>query len=671
LPADLLTKGLPLTPQRNTRRGKDDHHVSQNGIHRHSQKGTRRPSPKDGPPPSLPDIIEAWIDTHPDRKAAGLYLTPRPIARDLLRAATDDRFHPTSVLDPAVGAGVFLEGALLRFGPEVILYGIDRDPTAVAITRLVLWITAARMGKPFRDADPLIERIRHFDALQDTDPRHRLLGNRGIDLVCGNPPFGNGIERRTARSPEEQTRLKKLFPEAAHGPYDRSALFLELGARCLTPRGRLAFLLPRALLAARYATRLREWLADEAPLSVLILHSGDRPVPDAEIAMVGWIARRRTRRKYIRVLDRATEKANLIPRSMLMSSSWGGLLHPLAEVMEESAKDHSTFDQFFTVRAGASVSEAYRIVDQIQDSGKGWRFLTSGTITRYGNRWGQAPTRHLAHDFLRPALPKTSDALTEQRRKLYASPKILVAGLSRFLRAYCDENGRFASSVGTFLVLPLQGDEHEDRIVENQTRETRLLRRATLLLNSAWLSQLHRCRAGPMSLTGGNLPLGRRDVEAFPFPIALTELAAEMKQSQLDRLITNPGKPLPRRTGHLLAILDAGFNILVNECDRLVKQGNRLLDSRAHLGEQENRPANRGVQGEEEHKAWDYLIQRTILALAGCSVDESAALLGEHEKTASPVGSHLATAVQLAKRTPISPPSDRRSARQANADQST
>jgi len=126
-----------------------------------------------------------------------------------------------------------------------------------------------------------------------------------------------------------------------------------------------------------------------------------------------------------------------------------------------------------------------------------------------------------------------------------------------------------------------------------QASRFRLLRRATLLLNSAYLSELHRSRNGPMSLSGGNLPLGRRDIEGFPFPACLALPAAQMSHDAIEHCICSPRAPLPDEQGSLLALLDGAFDAL---------------------------SANR-------NDAWDHLAQRVILELVGCSMEAGAAIL--------------------------------------------
>jgi hypothetical protein len=401
-----------------------------------------------------------------------------------------------------VGAGVFLEEAWSLFGPEVELHGADIDPVAVALTRLALWRAGAA-----RDPELLAHRILWRDALRSLDSFAR----GAFDLVCGNPPFGNAIEKRTGRSDEDRRDLRRRYRETAVGPYDRSVLFVDVATRCLSPGGRYALLAPRALLSARYATPLRGLLAREAPLRRLVLFPGDRPAPECGIAMVGMIGGSGSASDRVEVVGDEGGILRDVPRERLEETSWGALLDPECGAGTADLERHLTFGDLFDVRASMTVAEAYAIREFLREEGEGWRFLTAGLIVRHGDRWGQAPARYLGRTFAHPILPREAPGLSRNRSALFDRPKLIVAGLSRALKARCDLDGRYVGSVGTLMLFARgEGPDAE-----------RMLLRAGLLLNSDWLASIHRARRGPQALSGGSIPLGRRDVEAFPFPKCL------------------------------------------------------------------------------------------------------------------------------------------------------
>jgi hypothetical protein len=445
------------------------------------------------------DLVDAWLRSRPDRRTTGLYLTRPDAARNLLRLATTDGVRPRRVLDPAVGAGVFLEEAWHLFGPDVELHGIDIDPVAVALTRLALW-----RRRVVEDPEILARRIRWEDALRFPTPRRE----GGFDLVCGNPPFGNAIERRTGRAATDQRELRARFPETAAGPYDRSVLFVHLATQVLDRHGRYALLIPRALLSARYATGLRGLLDRGAPPRHLVVYGNDAPAPACAIAMVGLIGGPSTGAQPVEVVGEAGGVVRTVPRTGLTDSTWGALVDPDGGARSAGLDHHPTFGDLFEVRASMTVAEAYAAREVLQEGGEGWRFLTSGLIDHHGDRWGRERARHLGCAYMRPVLPRATGRISTARENLFDRPKVIVAGLSRTLEARIDPEGQCAGSVGTLMLLARRSGPEAER----------QLLRAALLLNSAWLSTIHRARRGPQALSGGSIPLGRRDVEAFPFP---------------------------------------------------------------------------------------------------------------------------------------------------------
>jgi hypothetical protein len=132
--------------------------------------------------------LEAGSDA---RKATGTFYTPQPIAQYLVRralgplveGATAERILGLRVLDPAMGSGAFLvcagrfladayESALIQgsgchasdIGPaeragirrliaERCLYGVDRNPMAVQLARLSLWLASLAGDKPLSFLD--------------------------------------------------------------------------------------------------------------------------------------------------------------------------------------------------------------------------------------------------------------------------------------------------------------------------------------------------------------------------------------------------------------------------------------------------------------------------------------------------------------------------------------
>jgi hypothetical protein len=197
--------------------------------------------------PSAPRAGRADVRLHPGsgvRKATGTFYTPRAITTYLVRrtlaplveGASPEAVLSLRVVDPAMGSGAFLvaacrylaasyESALVAAGgchasdisdadrrlfrrlvAQRCLYGVDRNPVAVQLARLSLWLCTLAPDRPLTFLD-------HRLLIGDS-----LIG-AAVDDVGGPPP---GATRRRSSSPNE-TPLP-LFDADDIGPAIRDVL---------------------------------------------------------------------------------------------------------------------------------------------------------------------------------------------------------------------------------------------------------------------------------------------------------------------------------------------------------------------------------------------------------------------------------------------------------------
>src|SRR5262249_18395551 len=145
------------------------------------------------------------------------------------------------------------------------LYGVDKDPVAVAMTRLSLWLLARAEGDPLTLLDHAVRRGdsllgahdrrqlgRDFDSeqLADREPFHwplalpEVFARGGFDAVIGNPPWGQkGIDA------DAVTRrfVRRHYP-SARGIFDLFRPFVERAVRITRPGGAVGLVLPDVLL---------------------------------------------------------------------------------------------------------------------------------------------------------------------------------------------------------------------------------------------------------------------------------------------------------------------------------------------------------------------------------------------------------------------------------------
>ena len=154
------------------------------------------------------------------RREKGVFYTPPNLADQMVSNAIDlianriksfDDIKNTSILDPAVGCGVFLLSSLrllterlsakiefktssyqqiLCFIAENCLYGVDIDPISIAITRALI---VAEVGSNDFNQDALFNNLRLGDSIasQMSDWACWFPGTaeKGFDLIATNPPW--------------------------------------------------------------------------------------------------------------------------------------------------------------------------------------------------------------------------------------------------------------------------------------------------------------------------------------------------------------------------------------------------------------------------------------------------------------------------------------------------
>jgi adenine-specific DNA-methyltransferase len=238
------------------------------------------------------------------RRSLGQYMTPRPIARYILRAsgygAAEDLFAKR-LCDPACGSGVFLVEAIRTYltslrdafvpieewYPRVRTHfvGIDVDPIACLYARFNLSVLLApavlswMRANPRRLPEPLP--IYEGDTLSSLavelgetallDPWATKIGLGGaFDFVVGNPPY-----RKLARMSLE---LRRAFAASIYGHPNAYGMFLHAGIEMLRPGGRLGFIVPRSMLSGLYFQNLRRLIEESTWLQEISLFADRKRV---------------------------------------------------------------------------------------------------------------------------------------------------------------------------------------------------------------------------------------------------------------------------------------------------------------------------------------------------------------------------------------------------------
>jgi hypothetical protein len=145
-------------------------------------------------------------------------------------------------------------------------------------------------------------------------------------------------------------------------------------------------------------------------------------------------------------------------------------------------------------------------------------FIVSGNIDPYCVSLGNV--RYMQQKYVRPVLPIASGVLTENKRRLFREPKIVIAGMSKHLEAAWDPGG-VALGVQVFAAAEFQVDPF-------------LL---LALLNSKFYTNCFQARFCAKRLAGGYFSINKGQLAQLPVP-DLAALNSRQRQhtQQLARL---------------------------------------------------------------------------------------------------------------------------------------
>ena len=264
---------------------------------RHSAGQNTAPKQRLGTQYSSHNIAEE-IPVEP-RRLLGAYYTPDELATVLVEWALE--LGKGTVLDPSFGGCAFLNAATRVLAdqgipePGRLVFGVDVDPSCLDYVR----------GNVNLEEKNYI--VRDFLTLSSEE-----IPGAPFQAVIGNPPYlrhhwFNGTTRKAGRAVIRDAGVK--LPETASA----WAYFLIHALSFLAEGGRLAMLVPEAILQTDYATVVRELLASRF-YQVRLVYIHDRMFEDTDEAVVAVIASGYGKQGSLRVeaVERTDELATIL-----------------------------------------------------------------------------------------------------------------------------------------------------------------------------------------------------------------------------------------------------------------------------------------------------------------------------------------------------------------------
>lgn len=524
------------------------------------------------------DALKLWqlsLQAEDQRRAGGVYYTDYAEALSLAERvlARFDAF-PARVLEPCCGGGnllaALLDAGVSRFHTSArelaaSIHAYELNPSGLWLAQ---WTIDDRFG-----ADVTAQIQWHqADTLDALAPSSGV--KTSFELIFGNPPYGNAIERSTRRSQSDRAQFASRYPLATRGAFDKCALFVEMAAQRCAPDGQLSYILPRSWLAQPASQHLRAVLAKEFDL----LEIADLPAQtffDASVATVALTLARRDAsetRHSTTVLAPGHAPLELDATRLLLEGNWGAALHPFAKNLVHALETLPLLSSRVDFSAGASTEEAYAWVESLRDLGPPTEapnaaagatpppnrsallyalarerntgadaaaqsaekpLVIAGMIDPFELHWGTAPTRYLRQDYARPMI--ALDGLRETRRWRSAQSRALLPTLSLSLEAWPDLDGAVVGAVSTISAWVRREDAAsevsskaealgEQERCRGEATPTLHAQRQTLvlcaLLNSAWMRLQYACLFGALALNGGNTQVSKNKLAALRAPHA-------------------------------------------------------------------------------------------------------------------------------------------------------
>lgn len=225
-----------------------------------------------------------------ERRHKGQVYTPDHLVDFILDQAGYTASAPlesTPLLEPACGAGVFLERAVARIAARLRgrlgdlqtpgarsafldavaanLFGVDVDREACKLARAAVRAAVLRESPGVLPERYFTQNVVACDFLLDPAIDALPPVQRGrLALVVGNPPYVSAT--RIAASSKEEFRARF---QTAGGRLDLYTVFIERALEILRRGGRLAFVTPDKFLVSQTARALRDYVRRESALRTL------------------------------------------------------------------------------------------------------------------------------------------------------------------------------------------------------------------------------------------------------------------------------------------------------------------------------------------------------------------------------------------------------------------
>lgn len=361
-------------------------------------------------------------------------------------------------------ASVFSDESIIDLVLRQNIFGVDINDESVEITKLSLWLKTARPGQKLTALDANIKCGNSLISSDLVDPKksfsfhkafRKAFEGGGFNVVVGNPPYVSALEMSRSMPIEQRNYLKRNY-ETSVGAVDLYIYFFELGIKLLRAGGKLGYISPNRYLSASYGAKLREWLVQGVHLKTLIDYSDKAVFEDASTYPVITIldntkpAEDEAYEVEAGRIDEDTRQpvVDKYPSALLSTldqNILGFLLNDRIDITLKVFEKDVPLERAGKINATSTAGEADVYSSHINVDGVGQKIINTGTIDPYMSLWGLRRFKDKGVDYIEPYLNVAHNDVSDGRRRLYKSKKIIIAKIGLMCEAFLDATGDYAS----------------------------------------------------------------------------------------------------------------------------------------------------------------------------------------------------------------------------------
>jgi hypothetical protein len=340
-------------------------------------------------------------------------------------------------------------------------------------------------------------------------------GQTGFDAVIGNPPYVSALELTKGGDPLEREYIRRNF-ESAKGAYDQYIPFLELGTKLTHSNGRSSLITPNKFLSAPYGLKFRDYVIKHVTLQRVLDVSQFPVFEDPSVyPIVTVIQRRRQTEQDQVVVETLSESKEPVEKGRFPSgflkafpeNLWSFLLARNVKMILRIATDcHKLGDKEVSqVQASTTAAEAEDfskfLFECSGDHEKHFQVVNTGLIDRYTSKWGFQELTHQGKKYEKPCIFRNEPLISESRRKLYGTPKLIVSKVAYVPEVCLDQKGSMAG-VNVNVVYDSKCD----------------LRFLLAVLNSRLMKEVYREYFGALTMGGAYAQFQAPQLKILPIP---------------------------------------------------------------------------------------------------------------------------------------------------------